>query len=160
VRFQAQEMLMFKRWNKKDAIKPPKKESIFALIDRVFWLLLRLLGPMVTAAILTPHFSVLLLVLVAVLCWLCTRVGLIKIAKHISWSMAGIVLGCAASFFYWLPFWLGVPLGAVMLLGGMPGLAAFERRFGIATAQAAPGMQYWRWLNLRQRLVDQTKRAG
>lgn len=123
---------MFKRWNKKDAIKPPKKESIFALIDRVFWLLLRLLGPMVTAAILTPHFSVLLLLMVGVLCWGSACMGLKKIAKGMSWSMTGVVLGAAFSFFYWLPVWLGVPLGIVMLVGGIASLAVFERKLGIA----------------------------
>lgn len=132
---------MFKRLNRKNQAKPPKKRSFFAAIDRAIGLLFRMFGPMVAAAILTPHFSVVLLLVTALLCWLSARLGLLKIAKSISWSLTGVVLGTAFSFFYWLPFWLGAPLGVLMLLGGLAGQAAFERKLGIADLTATDGEQ-------------------
>ncbi|WXL24215.1 hypothetical protein WG219_12800 [Ectopseudomonas mendocina] len=75
---------MLKRRRQAETAKPPENESIFTMIDRVIWTLVRIVGLMLAAAILTPHFSVLLVLATALLCWLSARMGMKKVANYIT----------------------------------------------------------------------------
>ncbi|MGL4317486.1 MAG: hypothetical protein ACRCTL_12835 [Pseudomonas sp.] len=113
-------------------------ESLSRLLLNLLVELAKLIVPIAAVAWLPPLVGLAVLLSCTLLTGLFARLGWRKSAEALSWLLTSSVIGFAFAVFAWMASGWGVPVCAVLLLGGLAAASRYEQYLGLAKAKPEP----------------------
>ncbi len=113
-------------------------ESLTRLMLNLLLELAKLVLPIAAVAWLPPLLALAVLVSCAVLTGLFAKLCWRKSAETLSWLLSASVMGFAFSVFAWMASGWGVPVCALLFLGGLAAVSRYEQYLGLAKAKPQP----------------------